>query len=45
MQDPAVISYTKKETEKNSSIEFMDMAPIETLDQNDAKYYWNLTTY
>ena len=36
LQDPAVISYTKKETENNSSIEFMDMAPIETLDQNDA---------
>ena len=36
LQDPAVISYTKKEKEENSSIDFMDMAPLETLDQNDA---------
>ena len=36
LQDPAVISYSKKEKEKASSNEFMDMAPIETLDQNDA---------
>ena len=35
LQDPAVISYTKKEKDSSSN-EFMDMAPIETLDQNDA---------
>ena len=35
LQDPAVISYTKKT--KNSKEEFMDTeGPIETLDKNDS---------
>ena len=35
LQDPAVISYTKKT--KNSKEEFMDIeGPIETLDKNDS---------
>ena len=33
LHDPAVISYTKKEDTSN---EFMDMAPIETLEKNDS---------
>ena len=32
LQDPAVISYTRKENSK----EFIDTAPIETLDKNDS---------
>ena len=37
LHDPAVISYTKKEEPSStSSNEFMDMAPIETLEKNDS---------